>query len=117
MSRRSPAGRRLLAAALFSLTLTMLLTPQGPALGAAATAGFDVRFGAVEAFRADAHADEAGVRWTRIVFWWSGLQPDGPDSWNQFYFPDSLLRSELDRGRQVVGLIINTPDWAGDGGP
>ena len=77
----------------------------------------DPRFGAVEAFRAQPHANAAGVCWTRLVFWWSALQPDGPTSWNPFYFPDDLLQSELDSGRQVVGLLINTPPWAGDGGP
>jgi hypothetical protein len=78
---------------------------------------FDVRFGAVEAFRASAQADAAGVRWTRLVFWWSALQPDGPESWNSFYFPDDVLQAELDSGRQVVGLLLKTPDWAGTGGP
>jgi hypothetical protein len=106
---------RVALAALF--TLTLLFSPRATALGAAPTASFDVRFGAVEAFRANNQADSAGVRWTRLVFWWSGLQPDGPKSWNQFYFPDDLLQAELNSGRQVVGLLINTPAWAGDGSP
>ena len=76
-----------------------------------------MRFGAVEAFRASAQADAAGVRWTRLVFWWSALQPDGPESWNSFYFPDDVLQAELDSGRQIVGLLLKTPDWAGAGGP
>ena len=97
--------------------LPLLLTPGGPALQAAPTVRYDPRFGAVEAFRASALADQAGVRWSRIAFWWRGLQPDGPKSWNPFYFPDDLLQAELDSGRRIVGLLINTPPWAGDGSP
>jgi hypothetical protein len=106
-------SRSRIAAAL--LALLVLFASQTPFLASAAPNAYDPRFGAVEAFRADAQADEAGVRWTRLVFWWSALQPDGPKSWNAFYFPDDLLQSELDRGRQVVGLLMNTPSWAGDG--
>lgn len=112
-----PVGRR------FRFVIALLVVPlvlsvvQAPALLAASTAAFDSRFGAVEAYRASAQADEAGVRWTRLVFWWSGLQPNGPKSWNNFYFPDNLLQAELDSGRQVVGILLNTPSWAGDGSP
>jgi hypothetical protein len=116
MSRRPTSRRhRVLLGAL--LTLTLFFTAQTPALWAGPTSAYDVRYGAVEAFRAGRQADEAGVRWTRLVFWWRGLQPDGPNSWNPFYFPDDLLQAELNSGRQVVGLLINTPVWAGDGGP
>ena len=106
---------RLLVATL--LALIVLFASYTPYLVSAAPNNRDARFGAVEAFRANNHADEAGVRWTRLVFWWSGLQPNGPQSWNRFYFPDDLLQAELNRGRQVVGLLLNTPAWAGDGGP
>ena len=101
------------------LTALVLVTVLGspPSTLSAPGNAFDVRFGAVEAFRASAQADAAGVRWTRLVFWWSALQPDGPQSWNSFYFPDDLLQAELDSGRQVVGLLLKTPDWAGSGGP
>ena len=116
MFRRCAArGPRLLIGALVALSL-LLSTAPSP-LRAAPADSPDSRFGAVEAFRARGQADAAGVRWSRIVFWWSGLQPDGPKSWNQFYFPDELLKSELASGRQVVGLLINTPPWAGDGSP
>ena len=117
-ARRAGGGLRLLLGLLVAASALLAV---GPPLGASApapdTPARDARFGAVEAFRANAQADEAGVRWTRIAFWWSGLQPDGPKSWNPFYFPDDLLQAELSRGRQIVGLLINTPGWAGDGGP
>jgi hypothetical protein len=106
-----------LRAVLWLAVLASLFSSQASALLAAPTSAFDPRFGAVEAFRFSKRADEIGVRWTRIAFWWSGLQPDGPGGWNQFYFPDEYLQDELNSGRQVVGLLINTPRWAGDGGP
>jgi hypothetical protein len=100
------------------VTALFVLQPwQAPRLNAESMEAFDTRFGAVEAFRANVQADAAGVRWTRLAFWWSGLQPDGATSWNAFYFPDELLEAELSSGRRVVGLLMNTPGWAGDGSP
>ena len=99
------------------LALVVFCKAQAPMLLSARTAVYDPRFGAVEAFRARDRADAAGVRWSRLVFFWSALQPTGPQSWNGFYFPDDLLRKELAGGRRVVGLLINTPAWAGGGSP
>jgi Bacterial SH3 domain len=76
----------------------------------------DARFGLVEAFRlADTGLDVAlGARYQRLAFWWRGLQP-GPDApLNPYYLPLELLDHELEQGYQVVGVILNTPDWAGD---
>ena len=73
----------------------------------------DPRFGAVEAFRAPYEATTVGVRWERIHFGWRDLQPTGPDSWNAFATDhDRAIDAELKAGRQLVGLLINTPDWA-----
>ena len=113
MLRQTASRSRLVLAGL--LALSMLLSAHPGPLSAASTESFDPRFGAVEAFRESDRADEAGVRWTRIVFWWSGLQPNDAKGWNQFYFPDDLLQAELSSGRRVVGLLMNTPAWAGDG--
>ena len=99
------------------LTLMLLVATRTPVLLSALTAVHDPRLGAVEAFRARDRADAAGVRWSRLVFFWSAIQPNGPRSWNWSYFPDELLRKELSSGRRIVGLLINTPTWAGDGGP
>ena len=115
MSSRSASRRSTLLLALVGGCL--LFSSQVPRPASAAPGAFDPRFGAVEAFRAEARASDAGVRWTRLAFWWSGLQPSGPDSWNGFYFPDDLLQAEVRNGRQVVGLLLNTPSWAGDGNP
>ncbi len=69
-------------------------------------------FGAVESYDAPEAATLAGVGWTRVQLRWAELQPGGPDDWNPFFFPDPVLESELAAGRQVVGLLINTPTWA-----
>jgi len=75
------------------------------------------RFGAVEAFEAPKEATLAGVEWERVRFLWNEIQPNGPWEWNEDYFPDEILERELSQGREVVGLLINTPHWSADGGP
>lgn len=78
----------------------------------------DPRFGAVEAFAAPDQAKAAGVAWQRILFWWSALQPNSADDWYEGYLPDSILQSEIEAGRSVVGCLISTPRWAnGTGNP
>ncbi|GIW06628.1 MAG: hypothetical protein KatS3mg060_1433 [Dehalococcoidia bacterium] len=69
-------------------------------------------FGAVEAFRAGDLASDAGLSWQRVSFLWHGLQPNGPDDWNPFYFPDAELNAELAAGRTIVGLLMSPPAWA-----
>jgi hypothetical protein len=77
----------------------------------------DPRFGAVEAFRDPVAAAEAGVGWDRILFYWSELQPNGPDDWNTYHVPDEWLNLAAAQGREVVGLLKHTPAWATDGLP
>jgi hypothetical protein len=84
----------------------------GDTAGSPATAR-DPRFGVVDAGARPADATNLGVGWERMVFWWKSLQPTGPDSWNAFAVNhDKTIDSEIAAGRQVVGLLINTPDWA-----
>jgi hypothetical protein len=68
--------------------------------------------GAVEAFRAPHRADEIGVRWQRVLFDWTVIQPDGPDDWKLSWIDEDLLDAERAAGRPVVGLLIGTPGWA-----
>lgn len=77
----------------------------------------DRRFGAVEAFRDPVAAAEAGVGWDRILFYWSELQPNGPDDWNGYHVPDDWLRLAAEADREVVGLLKHTPAWATDDQP
>ena len=69
-------------------------------------------FGAVESYDAPEESTLAGVGWTRVQLRWAELQPNGPDDWNPFFFPDPILDRELAAGREVVGLLINTATWA-----
>ena len=77
----------------------------------------DPRFGVVEAFWDASTAAEAGVAWERILFMWSELQPHGPDDWNTLHVPDEWLQAARAQGREVVGLLKNTPYWATDADP
>jgi len=90
-------------------------TPR-PRLSRALGDTWDSRFGAVEAYRARDLADEIGVCWSRLVFQWGEVERDGPGRWNAHYFRDEILESELESGRQIVGVLIGTAAWAGDGG-
>jgi hypothetical protein len=77
----------------------------------------DPRFGAVEAFRDPVAAAEAGVGWERILFYWSELQPNGPEDWNGYHVPNEWLDQATAAGREVVAVLKHTPAWATDGLP
>ena len=89
-----------------SLFAAPALAQQGPP---------DVRFGAVEAFRDPVAATEAGVGWERILFYWSELQPNGPEEWNGYHVPSEWVALATSQGREVVGLLKHTPAWSTDG--
>lgn len=93
-------------------TATEPLTPPGGAQIGPPHA-IDPRFGIVQAFEDPRAAQTVPIGWERMVFWWKSLQPDGPDSWNAFATDhDQVIDREVRAGRQIVGLLINTPDWA-----
>ncbi len=75
----------------------------------------DPRFGAIESFWAANEAAELGVGWERILFYWNEIQPAGPDDWNTLHVREEWLHEANANGRQVVGLLKNTPNWATDG--
>ena len=73
----------------------------------------DHRFGVVEAWRQPSDAVDLNVGWERLTMWWKSFQPNGPSDWNSFATNhDSQINSEVASGRQLVGELINTPDWA-----
>lgn len=82
---------------------------------AVAQSAQDNRFGAVESFWAPNEAADLGVGWERILFYWNEIQPNGPDDWNTLHVPEEWLNEANAQGRQVVGLLKNTPNWATDG--
>jgi hypothetical protein len=79
----------------------------------------DPRFGLNQAWEAADAADQAGAGWSRLVFWWRSMQPNGPRDFNLFATDqDSYINDERRRGRELSGLLINVPAWASsNGGP
>jgi hypothetical protein len=74
------------------------------------------RFGIVEAYYRPGDARDLNVGWDRIIFEWAQFQPDGPDEFNTAVIPDEWLAEARAAGREVVGLLKNTPPWASDSG-
>ncbi len=74
----------------------------------------DPRFGLVQTYDDFEAAAESGVGYTRIKFYWDIIQPNGPDDWQPANVPDPLIATDLAAGREVVGLIVRTPEWARD---
>ena len=72
----------------------------------------DQRFGAIETYEDPGAATALGAGWTRVRFPWATLQPDNDGEWNNTFFTDEQLAAELAAGREVAGLIVNTPYWA-----
>ena len=103
----------------FHFLLAAVIVVTGLLPGFAAAEGLTVtqsdgRLGAVEAFRTGGTplAAEAGVRWERLTFWWRGMQSGPRQPLNPFYLPTSYVDAERAQGIQVVGVLVNTPDWA-----
>ncbi|OGO41470.1 MAG: hypothetical protein A2Z04_03540 [Chloroflexi bacterium RBG_16_57_9] len=95
---------------LLSFASLMLLT------GIATAEPPDPRFGAVEAFLAPEQATAIRIGWERIFISWERIQPGGGWAWNSAaVLPDGIAERERAAGRELVGLLINTPGWAGDG--
>jgi hypothetical protein len=73
----------------------------------------DPFFGVVQAIHDPHHATNAGVRWERLVAWWSNWQPAGPSDWNEdAWFPRNLMEDQKNRGVEAVGVVLHTPGWA-----
>jgi hypothetical protein len=80
----------------------------------------DPHFGIVDAYVNSTAATEAGAGFTRITFRWDVIQPGGIDDWKPANVPDPFIDAELAAGREVVAVLIGTPDWAtadGSGDP
>jgi hypothetical protein len=107
--------------ACFVLTLSLLLvvpskaqvSPPDRRFGAADVANHDQAIYTVSSVS----AVEASVGWERILFYWSELQPEGPNDWNGYHVPDDWLNQAAAANREVVALLKNTPAWATDGQP
>ena len=98
----------------YSLLITLLLAATlsllQPLLATAAIS--ERRFGAIDTFDNPQAATQLGAGWTRVRFPWADMQPGDSGQWNTSFFTDEQLARELAAGREVVGLIVNTPPWA-----
>ncbi len=47
-----------------------------------------------------------------MILRWDVIQPAAPVDWKPANVPDPVIDGELAAGREVVGLLIGTPDWA-----
>ena len=90
---------------LFSIATWFCLAP------VQAQRGGDRRFGAVDTFDNPRAASQLGAGWTRIRFQWNVIQPNDSGQWNDAAL-QAAVNSEVAAGREVVGLIVNTPPWA-----
>jgi hypothetical protein len=118
-SRASALARRLavhvvLVLSLVAQALAGAGTPVPVAAEGLTVTQADGRLGAVEAFRAGGTtlAYDAGVKWERLTFWWRGLQAGPGQPLNPFYLPLEYVDEERRQGIEVVGVLVNTPDWA-----
>jgi len=102
--------RSVLALTLLSVALAFnpssIRTPQSPLDNP------DRRFGVVETYADPASASAIGAGWTRVRFPWADLQPNNDGEWNDAFFSGDVLAAEIAAGREVVGMIVNTPYWA-----
>ncbi len=104
--------------ALGALVVALALIPVWAALASgpppeAALAG-PSRFGIVEAYYRPGDARALNVGWERIIFEWAQFQPNGPDEFRTDVIPDEWLLAAQESGREVVGLLKNTPRWASE---
>ncbi len=96
----------------FTLVLLLASSHSLPATAAPLANIPDRRFGAIDTFENPKAATQLGAGWTRVRFPWATLQPNDDGEWNNTFFTDEQLATELAAGREVVGLIVNTPPWA-----
>jgi hypothetical protein len=104
---------------LFALALVVLLATSGGAGRVAAQEGapIDERLGAVDAYLDPNAAAESRVGWERITFDWSLLQPGPTTGLVNAGLEEEWFTNARSDGRQVVGMLVNTPAWATEGRP
>ncbi len=73
-------------------------------------------FGVVEGYYQPEKTAKLGATWERIIFPWNAIQPRSPSGFDTTAIPDNALDSAARAGREVVGLIKGTPQWASKSG-
>jgi hypothetical protein len=107
--RRGALGALVVALALIPVWTTLA---SGPVQEAALAESSP--FGIVEAYYRPDDARALNVGWERIIFEWAQFQPNGPDEFRTEVIPDEWLLAARESGREVVGLLKNTPRWASE---
>ncbi len=74
------------------------------------------RFGLIDAAAWPDAAGQLGIGWERITFDWAAFQPSSPRDFETDSVDPGWLESARDAGREVTGLIVNTPPWASASG-
>jgi hypothetical protein len=72
----------------------------------------DPWFGMVQSVSAPRTFVNAGARWTRLIFPWEDIQPNGPGDFRQGYFSEAEIEAQRALGIEVVGITLYTPRWA-----
>ena len=70
--------------------------------------------GVAESFRNPQAGDTMGVQWSRLMFSWNDVQPDGPGDFSRLGLTlgDDYINRETGRGTRLAGLFQFTPPWA-----
>ncbi len=72
----------------------------------------DPFFGIVQSIHQPERAVAAGVKWERLVVWWSSFQPNGPQDWKpEAWIAQEQLEAQKSRGIELVGVVLHTPTW------
>ena len=70
-------------------------------------------FGITDAYWRANKAAELNLSWETIVFDWAKIQPNGPGDFAiDEVFDEAWLTDAQTHNREIVGVIINTPQWA-----
>src|SRR3954447_4230504 len=72
----------------------------------------DPWFGAVQAVGDPDASAAAGIKWTRLIFSWDTIQPNGPNDFNAADFSDEQIDGLRAQGIEVIGVTLYTPTWA-----
>jgi hypothetical protein len=102
-----------------SLALTGLALLVACSSAPAGAANTEPTFGINQAWESPEQADVAAAQWSRVLFWWSEMQKNGPGDLDLHATgQDGHLNNEIERGRELAGAILNTPPWVSqDGSP
>jgi polysaccharide biosynthesis protein PslG len=115
---------RVASIALFASLLVVPMSPTPAAAAPEGIPGVGVQFHAMWSDYTDAQRlqvvdkmADAGLKWLRIDFGWSSIQPQNGTSYAQWYFDraDRVINAARARGMKVLLTFWRTPNWANGG--